>query len=69
MDERHLVTALGYVAVNPVRARLVQRAEDWRWSSTRAHLAGEDNHVVKVAPALERVGDFAAFLAEPFDER
>jgi putative transposase len=23
---------------------------------------------VKVAPALERVGDFAAFLGEPFDE-
>jgi hypothetical protein len=24
--------------------------------------------VVKVAPLLERTGDFAAFLAEPFDE-
>ena len=23
---------------------------------------------MKVAPALERVGDFAAFLGEPFDE-
>jgi putative transposase len=31
-------------------------------------LAGEDDHVVKVAPALERVGDFAAFLGEEFDE-
>ena len=50
------------------RARLVERAEDWPWSSTRAHLAGEDDHVVRVAPALERVGDFAAFLGEPFDE-
>jgi putative transposase len=68
MDEAHFVTALRYVALNPVRARLVERAEDWRWSSTRAHLAGEDDHVVKVAPALERVGDFAAFLGEPFDE-
>jgi putative transposase len=27
-----------------------------------------DNHVVTVAPALERVGDFAAFLGEDFDE-
>ena len=68
MDEPHLVTALRYVALNPVRAKLVARAEDWDWSSTRALVAGRDNHVVTVAPALARVGDFAAFLREPFDE-
>ncbi|WP_231625002.1 hypothetical protein [Novosphingobium sp. AAP93] len=51
-----------------MRARLVARAEDWPWSSTRALLAGQDDHVVTVAPALERVGDFAAFLGESFDE-
>ena len=68
MDEPHFVTALRYVALNPVRARLVGRAQDWRWSSTAALLAGADDHVVRVAPALERVGDFAAFLAQEFDE-
>ena len=66
MDEPHFVTALRYVSLNPVRARLVERAEDWRWSSVRAHLAGEDDDVVRVAPALERVGDFATFLGEDF---
>lgn len=68
MDEVHFVAALRYIALNPVRARLVARPEDWRWSSTRALMAGEDDHVVTVAPALERVGDFAAFLGEEFDE-
>jgi putative transposase len=68
MDEAHFVTALRNVALNPVRARLVSRAEDWPWSSTRAHMAGEDDGVVQVAPALDRVGDFAAFLGEDFDE-
>ena len=68
MDEAHFVTALRYVALNPVRARLVERAEDWAWSSTRALIAGADDHVVTVAPALERVGDFAVFLGEEFDE-
>ena len=68
MDEAHFVTALRYVALNPVRARLVARAEDWAWSSTRALIAGADDHVVSVAPALERVGDFAVFLGEEFDE-
>ena len=68
MDEAHFVAALRYIAFNPVRARLVPRCEDWRWSSTRAMIAGQDDHVVTVTPALERVGDFAAFLSEHFDE-
>ena len=68
MDEAHLHAAFRYVALNPVRARLVARAEDWAWSSVRAHLAGKDDCVVKVAPALERLGDFGAFLGEAFDE-
>jgi putative transposase len=68
MDEQHLYAALRYVALNPVRARLVARAEDWTWSSVRAHYAGRDDHVVRVGPALDRVGDFQAFLGEDFDE-
>jgi putative transposase len=68
MDEAHFVTALRYVALNPVRAGLVRKAQDWPWSSTRALIAGQSDHVVDVAPALERVGDFAAFLGQEFDE-
>jgi putative transposase len=68
MDEAHLCAALRYVALNPVRARLVERADDWRWSSVRAHFAEQDDHVVQVTAALARVGDFRAFLGEDFDE-
>jgi putative transposase len=31
-----LLTVLRYIERNPVRASLVARAEDWRWSSARA---------------------------------
>ena len=62
MDEDHLLAALRYVALNPVKAKLVARAEDWIWSSTRAHVAGCDTRYVKVEPALSRTGDFAGFL-------
>lgn len=68
MDEAHLVAAFRYIALNPVRARLVRRATDWRWSSTRALCDGVDDGVVAAAPALDRVGDFTAFLDEAFDE-
>src|SRR5208282_2221578 len=62
MDEEHLMPAARYVALNPVRARLVARAQDWRWSSVRAHLAGKDDELVTVKPLLDRAGDFAALL-------
>lgn len=68
MDEAHLVSALRYVALNPVRAKLTERAEDWRWSSTTAHIAGEGDRFVDVAPALDRVGDFTTFLGAAFDD-
>jgi putative transposase len=37
------------VALKPVRARLVEPAEDWRSSSGAAHLAGGDDDLVSVA--------------------
>ena len=40
MDEAHLMTAVRYVELNPVKAKLVARAEDWPWSSARAHVSG-----------------------------
>ncbi|UGY13539.1 transposase [Bradyrhizobium septentrionale] len=54
MDEPHLAAALRYVALNPVRARLVQRAQDWRWSSTRAHVRGKDDGSPGALPRLRR---------------
>jgi hypothetical protein len=56
MDEEHLVAAARYVALNPVRGRLVARAQDWRWSSVTVHLDGRDDALVAVAPLIERSG-------------
>ena len=33
MDEDHLANAVRYVSLNPVRAGLVEKAEEWPWSS------------------------------------
>ncbi len=63
MDEDHLSAAARYVELNPVRARIVRAPEDHRWSSARAHLRGRDDALVKVAPLLQRVSDWKAFLA------
>jgi putative transposase len=67
MDEPHLLAAARYIALNPVVAGLVSRAEDWPWSSARAHLAGEDDELATVRPLRALVPDFAALLAAPAD--
>ena len=67
MDEEYLSAALRYVSLNPVRARLVDRARDWRWSSVRAHLGGRHDGVTTLAPVRERYPDFANFLSEETD--
>jgi putative transposase len=69
MDEAHLGAALRYVALNPVRARLAQRAVDWPWSSVHVHLGlCEDDGVTAKAPVLERYPDFADLIAAGEDQ-
>jgi len=65
LDPTHLMRAVRYVSLNPVRARLVARAEDWKWSSVRAHLAGENDSLVTVGPILGRVTGFREDLLQP----
>jgi len=55
--------------MNPVAAKLVQNPEDYRWSSAKAHLVGEDDELVQVSPLLELVPDWRSFLTlTPQDE-
>ena len=68
MDERYTLAAARYIELNPVRARLVARPEDYPWSSARAHLMARDDRVVRVEPLLDRVGDWNAFLSAGLHE-
>ena len=62
MDEQHLLATARYIEMNPVAADLVEKPQDYRWSSARAHLAGKDDDLVKVAPLLGMVSDWKNFL-------
>jgi hypothetical protein len=39
-EEVYLWAVVRYIEHNPVRVGLVQRAEDYRWSSCNAHVSG-----------------------------
>jgi putative transposase len=51
VDEEGVWPVMAYIERNPVRAGLVQFADDYVWSSARAHvLAGAQEHFVDLAP-------------------
>ena len=62
MDEKYLYSAVRQVECNPVKAHLVSLPEQWKWSGARAHLQGKNDDIVDVAPMLERVEDWSAYL-------
>ena len=65
LDDAHYLRALRYVERNPVRAGLVDRAEEYPWSSAAGHCGLRTDVFAADTPDLtEQVGDWRAFLAE-----
>ena len=62
MDENHLYATVRYVERNPMRAKLCSSAREWQWSSTRAHISGEDDDLVEVRPMLDRIDCWEDYL-------
>jgi putative transposase len=63
LDAAHLLNAIRYIELNPVRAGLSECPENYRWSSASAHLKNNDDQLVKVAPLLELVGNWREFIS------
>ena len=70
LDRDHLVTALAYVDLNPVRAGMVGDAQEYPCSSARAHVEEADPlGLIDVSPWREvrGRGDWAERLNRPMD--
>src|SRR5690606_10261916 len=63
-NDAHLLTVLRYVERNPVRAGLVERAEQWAYSSAAAFAALERDSLAGGAP-----GKGSGYLAAPTTAR
>jgi putative transposase len=64
MDGEHALNALRYVLLNPVRAKLVKRPEQWAWSSAKAYLKGNDDGLTQTAYMRDLCPDMKSLLAE-----
>ena len=69
LDEDYFRAALRYVELNPVRARMVEKAEDYRWSSARGHCGLARDPLLSAQgawrSAFKDIPDWARWLAEP----
>lgn len=74
--ERYLFACYRYVELNPVRAGLVRRPEDYPWSSYRANASGSTDDLVTpherytalAAEAVSRRAAYRALFEDALDE-
>ena len=52
-DDDHLLTVLRYIEANPLRARMVESAGDYRWSSFSRHGLGKADELLDTLPEYE----------------
>ncbi len=45
LDEQYLLEAVRYVERNPVRAKMVKKAWEWRWSSAGVHVGKKESDI------------------------
>lgn len=64
MDETYLLSCAKYIELNPVKANLCRKAEDWPWNSAHAHLTQKSDALCIVEPLLKYIKDWQAFLTE-----
>lgn len=44
--DQYLINVISYIENNPVRAGIVARPEDWKWSSYRARVLGKNSELL-----------------------
>lgn len=64
MDETHALAAMRYVELNPVRAGLCGRADQWPWSSVHGNLGSKSDEVIDDSEVRNLISDWRCFLAE-----
>ena len=64
LDEVYLYMAVRYVERNPVRARIVTKAEEYFWSSARSHVYKTKNEILMPFYLLQEIQDWCKYLSE-----
>ena len=63
-EDKHLLTVLRYVERNPLRAGLVDCAEDWPWSSAQLRVSGDEESLLTSLP-VKMPREWLSFVNQP----
>jgi REP-associated tyrosine transposase len=65
--DSYLLELVRYIHLNPVRAKLVKRPSDWRWSGHTEYLGNEKSELIDAGPVLgelKTAARYEAFIRE-----
>ncbi|MDP3981024.1 MAG: transposase [Chlamydiota bacterium] len=62
MDEKYLIAGIRYVESNPVNAGLVDKAEDYIWSSAKAHISKSYDPLLNPCYLTDQIKDWSEYL-------
>jgi putative transposase len=68
LDRKYLYYAVRYVELNPVRAGLVKRAEEYPWSSAKAHIHKIKDILLSDEAFVTEIGDWNSYLSVSNEE-
>jgi len=63
LSEQHLYAAIRYVETNPVRAKFVEKAEHYKWSSAKSHVYGLKDPLLTEHFLIEEIPSWADYLS------
>ncbi len=62
LNEKHLYAAVRYVEQNPLKAQMVAKAEDYPWSSAKAHVYRTADAVLSKFFLLDEIKNWSEYL-------
>ncbi len=68
MEEKHWLSCAAYVELNPVKAKIVEKPWDYKWSSVHAYLSDHSDGYVNIEPLRSMVKDWKQFLTDQMNE-
>ena len=67
-SDRYALACYRYIELNPVRAGMVARAWDYRWSSYHANAEGKSDRLIEPHPAYRAISDYRGLFDSGLEE-
>lgn len=62
LSQNHLYAAIRYVERNPVRAKIVEKAWQYPWSSAKSHIHKKEDLILSKNFFVEEIGDWQKYI-------